>query len=461
MSPTVKVRARRSLAVALIVAAVVSVSLARVSPIAASSDGSRTVQLTHMAGSAGSTGPEAPARFAGEAPKSPGTLIQAQAVGAPGLTGTTYRVEYWSRSVPANKPVRISGVVIVPSGTPPTGGWPVITWDHPTDGMTGNCAPSLDPATDVPYADELLAQGWAIAATDYESENAYAPTSSKLLPYLVGAAAARDAIDIVRAARQIPAAATGTVYQTWGWSEGGQTALWVNQIAGSYAPELALKGAVATAPGAELPSLFASFESSTEWWPLVLMAAAGLNADYGNAVAPLTTLLTTDGKKLIASALKREPQCITGIITDLTSHDTFASTFQSSNFPISWQGLLAENDPANFTTAGSAPVLIVQGTADTLVQPPITAALADQLCAVTPPQPLERWLYTGLDHFTSIGTQLGPPNASGNGDSAFGSSATIGDVVAWMRDRFAGGGWPDPYAPTAAATTLVTETNAC
>ena len=66
---------------------------------------------------------------------------------------------------------------------------------------------------------------------------------------LLSSARKRHAIiDIVRAARNMPAADAGSDYQVWGWSEGGQTALWVNNIAGSYAPELTLKGVVATAP---------------------------------------------------------------------------------------------------------------------------------------------------------------------------------------------------------------------
>ena len=148
-------------------------------------------------GSAGSAQVEH-GQKSGRASKAPGGLISSQVVSAPTLNGTTYQVEYWSESVPSNKLVKVTGLVIVPNGTPPAGGWPVVSWGHPTDGMTGNCAPSLDPATDVPFVNDLLAQAWEVTSSDYLNESALAPASKKVLPYFVGEEAARNVIDIVR-----------------------------------------------------------------------------------------------------------------------------------------------------------------------------------------------------------------------------------------------------------------------
>ena len=41
------------------------------------------------------------------------------------------------------KNVAVSGVVIVPEGTPPEGGWPIIAWAHDFTGLARQCAPSL------------------------------------------------------------------------------------------------------------------------------------------------------------------------------------------------------------------------------------------------------------------------------------------------------------------------------
>ena len=51
------------------------------------------------------------------------------------------------------------------------------------------------------------------------------------MPYIAGANAARNTIDIVRAARQLPDANTSTHYVVWGHSEGGQTAMFGLHIA--------------------------------------------------------------------------------------------------------------------------------------------------------------------------------------------------------------------------------------
>jgi len=391
----------------------------------------------------------------------PGTLISSQVVSAPGINGTTYEVEYWSKSVPKNKPVKVTGLVVVPEGTSPAGGWPVVGWGHPTDGMTGNCAPSLDPLTDVPFMNDLLAQGWEVTSSDYLNENALDPTSKKVLPYFVGEEAARNAIDIVRAARNLPEANAGSDYQVWGWSEGGQTALWVNDIAATYAPELTLKGAVATAPGAEVvSSLYPSLAANSEYWPLLLMLAEGISSSYGGK-APLKQILTKTGISLIGSTLKTEPHCLVGILGTLSEQYSYNQLFLPGTIPSAWQRLLDQSDPADFTAAGAAPVLLVHGSADTTAPTPTSASLALALCSLSPPQSLERWVYAGLDHVSIMGTPVAPIDPNGSDDAQYINSPSEADIIQWMSDRFAGGAWPDPYVPTGAGLTTVTQTNTC
>jgi len=395
-------------------------------------------------------------------PRGPGVPISSQIVSAPAINGTTYEVEYWSESVPDNKLVKVSGLVIVPHGSPPASGWPVVSWGHPTDGMTGNCAPSLDPDTDIPYVNNLLAEGWEVTTSDYLNENAQAPTSKKVLPYFVGEEAARNAIDIVRAAKNMPAADAGSDYQVWGWSEGGQTALWANNIASSYAPELTLKGAVATAPAAEVEgALYPSLAASPEYWPLLLMLAEGVSSTYGKTAAPLDQLLTKTGIKLIGSAIKSEPQCLIGVLGAVGGHYSYNQVFLSQSLSPSWQLLLNESDPANFSAAGPAPVLIVHGSADTTAPTLTSASLAQSLCSLSPPQHLERWVFAGLDHISIMGSFTGPMDPNGSADSAYQNSASVGDIIQWMSDRFANEVWPDPYVPTGAGLTTVSQTTGC
>jgi hypothetical protein len=74
---------------------------------------------------------------------------------------------------------------------------------------------------------------------------------------------------------------------------------------------------------------------------------------------------------------------------------------------------------------------------------------------------LQRWLYSGLDHNTIMGQPTGTPAPSGNFDSQYTNSNTLDDIIHWMTDRFAASAWPDPYAPTGAGITPVTQTDSC
>jgi hypothetical protein len=379
----------------------------------------------------------------------PGTLIAEQSVTATGVQAAAVDlVSYWSESVPNNLPVEVTGLVFVPKGTPPAGGWPVVSWAHYTDGTNGNCAPSRNPSTDVPFINNLLAQGWEVVATDYQGENnsQILSTSPGLLPYLVGESAARNTIDIVSAAGQLPAADASSNYVVWGWSEGGQTAMFVQDIASSYAPSLHLEGVLAMAPPSNFQTSIPSVESSSNW-SLMYLLVGGYNAAYGNTAAPTSSILTAGGQ---ADLFLLNTDC-SAAIASAASSTTWSAVFQPaagswSALPTAWQTLLNENDPANpanlATTDTSVPLLIASGSDDTLVLPSTTAELATDLCGLTVPQDVERWVYTGLTH------------------SNLESVASIGDFVAWTADRFAGDA-SGTYMPTGNATYPVTVTNIC
>ncbi len=96
---------------------------------------------------------------------------------APGVNGKAYLVSYWSMSQ-QDAAVDVTGVVFVPYGSPPAGGWPVVSYGHPTDGMASSCAPSLDPSTDVPDVNDMLKRGWEVVASDYQGEDNQALASA-------------------------------------------------------------------------------------------------------------------------------------------------------------------------------------------------------------------------------------------------------------------------------------------
>lgn len=130
--------------------------------------------------------------------KKAGTLLKSQKVAAPSVDGTVYRVMYVSETV-SGQATAVTGLVVVPKTAAPKSGYPVVSWGHGTNGMTDECAPSLEPSKIDSLANGLLANNWVITASDYQGEG-----TPGLHPYLAGVVAAQNTIDIVRAAEQLP-----------------------------------------------------------------------------------------------------------------------------------------------------------------------------------------------------------------------------------------------------------------
>ncbi len=346
-----------------------------------------------------------------------GTLLKSEKVAAPGVHGTVYRVMYESKSL-QDRSVAVTGIVIVPTTPPSNGGYPIVSWGHGTNGMADTCAPSLDPASDAPLANQLLDKGWEITASDYQGEG-----TPGLMPYIAGVVAGRNTIDIVRAARQVPAARASSDYVVWGHSEGGQTAMFALNLASAYAPELHLHGVVAGAPPSQF-NLIYTFLKNSPFRYYLLMAAGGLNAAYGDAAAPLDEVLTPAGKALLPDLQKG----CSSYLSKQLGKISIAQATKADPFTIpAWRKVLMANDPENFTTASAAPLLMIQGGADEQIPVASTQLLATHLCDVG--QVLQRWIYPGQSHSGVI-------------------AVSANDMIHWITDRFAGGPNPDPYVPT-------------
>ncbi len=122
--------------------------------------------------------------------------------------------------------VATSGVVLIPAGAPPAGGWPIIAWAHGTSGVARRCAPSL--MKDVYYGGEglmpMVAAGYAVVATDYHGLGTAGP--HQLIDKL---AQARDVVYSIPAARAA-VAALGARWVVDGHSEGGLAAWGVAEL---------------------------------------------------------------------------------------------------------------------------------------------------------------------------------------------------------------------------------------
>ena len=151
----------------------------------------------------------------------PGALLRQQAFSGYSLPAGTTAVRILYHSLDgAGRGVVTSGVVLVPAGKAPAGGWPVIAWAHGTSGVARACAPSL--MKDVYYGNEglseMLRAGFAIVATDYHGLG-----TAGAHQYVLLDAQARDVIYSVPAAqRAVPS--LGARWVVDGHSQGGATA---------------------------------------------------------------------------------------------------------------------------------------------------------------------------------------------------------------------------------------------
>jgi hypothetical protein len=210
------------------------------------------------------------------------------------------------------------------------------------------------------------------------------------------------------------------------------------KLAAEYGKGLTLKGVVAGAPPSQFNLIYAFLQKSPYRYYL-LMAAAGLNAAYGNAEAPLDEILAPQG---IALLPQLDQKCAGDLATSLTGID-ISNVTKTDPFSVpKWKAVLEANDPQQFTSAVSVPLLIIQGGNDEQIPVVSTQILAGHLCGLG--QNLERWVYPGQSHAGVI-----VPSAT--------------DMIHWIKDRFAATGTEtvtDPYVPTGQQGIDITRCNA-
>ena len=293
--------------------------------------------------------------------------------------------------------------------------------------MADSCTPSLSPSDNVPLANALLDKGWVVTASDYQGEG-----TPGLLPYIAGVSAARNTIDIVRAARDLPAAHASDQYVVWGHSEGGQTAMFASNIGPTYAPELKLQGVVAGAPPSQFALIY-DFLKTSPYRYYLLMAAGGLNAAYGDRAAPLDQVLTPAGMKLVPLL----DQGCAGFLSQKMGTLDVARPHEGRSVQEPGVAARCSRPTTRSCSRSRARRRCSSSRAATTSRsrPCRRKILADHLCGLK--QDLERWIYPGQSHSGVI-------------------APSAGDMLHWISDRFAGGANPDPYRPTGAADIDIT-----
>lgn len=254
----------------------------------------------------------------------------------------------------------------------------MIAWAHGTSGIASPCAPSLvsdpKPATQPGFAD-FLNRGWVVVATDYRGLGTQGP-----LEYLIGGASGRNVLDSVRAARNIPAAHASNRVVVWGHSQGGQSALFAGQLASTYAPELKLLGVAAAAPAGELGQILQDDYKELEG--LVVISFALWSWSHTQPGADLADIVGPDARDLIDSIASRCVNSNKDIFEDLPAAEVekLAGTIDPAKLTShpAWARIEQQNTPK--TSGHGVPLLIAQGTADTIIHPPTTEALVAGFC---------------------------------------------------------------------------------
>jgi pimeloyl-ACP methyl ester carboxylesterase len=302
-----------------------------------------------------------------------GAVLRSEQVRMTGPLDGVSGIRILYRSIDADgAPAVVSGIVLIPPGTAPPAGRPVVAWAHGTTGIADRCAPSA--TTNLFYDDygqegrDLLDQGFVVTATDYHGLG-----TPGVHTYHRSKEMAAATIDSVSAAHHL--GDVGSLRPEWfvvGHSEGGLAALATDAIAQKSLPELAYRGAVVAAPTPPLatfaPAMFAI--KGRGYAVLLLEAAAKVAPDLDPAVA----LGPEAARRITLVTHGCWEEAVPGF-DDIDPDKMLASPDvgrRLAEVMETW----AAYDPATI----QGPMLVVQGEADDSVLPPITAKLVDDLC---------------------------------------------------------------------------------
>ena len=337
----------------------------------------------------------------------PGDLLRKESFAGYTLPkgATAVRILYHSLDATGGD-VATSGVVLIPAGTPPPKGWPVIAWAHGTSGVARLCAPSA--MKDVYYGDEglmpMVAAGFAVVATDYHglgSEGAH--------QYVNKIAQARDVIYSMPAAR----AAVPSLGAKWvadGHSQGGLAA-WGVAEAEHDLKDPDYLGAVSVAGVAREQDFFSHLSTTPGVGFYLAFMAAGIHARYPEF----------NPRDLVSDAVLAHYADVTTKGCFYYAYATYAAlpngTLLRANWEKSpWVHQFFEGNAEGKLPIGG-PLLVIAGEADQTV--PIVAVREAVARSCAAKQPVTFRSYPGLDH-----------------DPTMEKSTPF--QLEWIRDRFAG-----------------------
>ncbi|NEW26229.1 alpha/beta fold hydrolase [Nocardia cyriacigeorgica] len=321
--------------------------------------------------------------------------VTAQPDGWHGMSGGSV-IEYWM-SGSDGTPRQASGALLMPAGTPPPGGWPIIAYDHGTSGLGMGCGgmsrpeaapfPSMQARQDL-LLRRLVSQGFAVVAPDYLGLGTF---DTGPHPYLELRTEATATIDLVRAARATHPELSAT-WAAFGISQGGQAALGTGHLQSSYAPELDFRGTIAVDPESDVEKLLPLAGPGVPSLPMlddglsfIVSILAGLREARPDIA--VDRYLTPLGKSVLDDA---GDMCLDRIIErvdGLSIGDLLARPLSEEPMRTALTEYMAVP-----VRGYDAPILVLANATDTVVPSPLHGALIAQLAA------------NGADFRTVVGT---------------------------------------------------------
>jgi hypothetical protein len=327
-----------------------------------------------------------------------------------------WNVVYVSEIQPGLKKY-VSGQIFAPNRLS-TRSRDVVLWNHPTAGLTDDCAPSrqtlntADPDLGntnlIPAIRAMTDADHLVVASDYPGLGLAGPEY-----YMAGDPNARAALDLVRAARNVPELRASVKFVQYGWSQGGQTSEHVDAIASSYAPELRPMGTGLIAPATRIRDLTLNSMRHKGLGGYVIATLRGIQAAHPNL--KFRDFLT-------AEAMEALPVLADGCWDIWSRGSLLVDPYQPDAMAAdrAWSQAMAAID--DFRPAGTMPYAIFQGTDDDTVPAAFTRRERDVLCTAG-----SRVLYNevaGRDHGSIV-------------------TDAARALPRWFTDRFAGKPAPD------------------
>jgi pimeloyl-ACP methyl ester carboxylesterase len=331
----------------------------------------------------------------------PGELIRVEQAYEYHLSyeASTYRILYHSISA-QGKDVAVSGVVLVPDGTPPAGGWPVIAWAHDFTGAARQCAPSLlKNLNEGPLLAMYASLGYAVVASDFAGLGTNFPHAafdirSNALDVIYSIPAARAALPQL-----------GKKWVAAGYSYGAVVAVGVSEGVSEIGDPNFL-GSVSIAGFAEPADMFERFASGPER-SILLFLARGVKTIFpefrtedlltGKAVPLYQQIDQTCGTE------RGSPQAMDEMLNSGWEKNLYIRKF------------LERNRLGGKQAQG--PLLVISGEAETAVPAALTETAVRQLCSQKDHVLFVK--YPGLDASGVLGN-------------------SVSEQISWIKARFSG-----------------------